>query len=275
MANADHNAVGKLVERTDLVSAHGFRLPAATRRSTNPRLALVSWIPLAIMNSLKVAKKRFRRTNNMIMESRRGLTYARSGLSRSILPTESRGERSELEAYVDAHDTGPGIWKWQHYLPIFERHFAKFKDNDVHVVEIGIYSGGSLDMWKKYFGERCHIHGIDISRSDCRSYASPGVDIHIGDQADPSFWEDFVNKVPQVDIVIDDGGHLTIQQRATLEGLQLFARVACTSAKTSLRKTTPSSTISSGSQEGCIRSSNHRLPSSKPSTPSTSTHMSA
>jgi hypothetical protein len=154
----------------------------------------------------------------MIVQSRRGLAYSRSGLSGGIMPTEARKERSELETYVDSHETGPGIWKWQHYLPIYERHFAKFQGTDVHVVEIGIYSGGSLDMWKKYFGPRCHIYGIDIA-PECRSYASLGVDIHIGDQADPSFWQDFVNKVPQVDIVIDDGGHQAFQQIATLEAL--------------------------------------------------------
>ena len=95
---------------------------------------------------------------------------------------------------------------------------AKFKGTDVHVVEIGVYSGGSLEMWRDYLGPRCHVYGVDIS-PDCLSYAEPGVDIFIGDQADKSFWADFVSKVPQIDIVIDDGGHEMFQQVATLEAL--------------------------------------------------------
>lgn len=155
---------------------------------------------------------------NMIVQSRRGLAYGRENLRQGLMPTERRTEMTELEEYVEAHKTGRGIWKWQHYLPIYERHFAKFKGREVHVVEIGVYSGGSLDMWRDYFGAQCHIYGIDIA-PDCRSYESEGIDIFIGDQADPGFWKEFIDRVPQVDIVIDDGGHQTFQQIATLEAL--------------------------------------------------------
>ncbi len=170
------------------------------------------------MKSLDAMKWRLGVVRNMLTQSRRGLAFGRAGLSRGLLPTEDGSETTELEAYVDAHETGRGIWKWQHYLPIYERHFAKFKGTDVHVVEIGIYSGGSLDMWREYFGPRCHVYGVDIS-PDCRSYEAEGIDIFIGDQADPSFWKRFVREVPRVDIVIDDGGHEAYQQIATLEAL--------------------------------------------------------
>jgi hypothetical protein len=48
-----------------------------------------------------------------------------------------------LERYFDTHTSGPGIWKWRHYFEIYHRHFARFVSTDVHVVEIGIFSGGS------------------------------------------------------------------------------------------------------------------------------------
>jgi hypothetical protein len=50
-------------------------------------------------------------------------------------------------------------------------------------------------------------------------YASDGVDVWIGDQADPAFWDRFLEAVPAFDIVIDDGGHQAFQQIATLEAL--------------------------------------------------------
>jgi hypothetical protein len=125
---------------------------------------------------------------------------------------------SRLQTYYDQHLAGPGIWKFRHYFPIYERHFAKFVDKEVHVVEIGVYSGGSLLMWRDYFGERAMVYGVDIEPA-CRAYEQTGIRIFIGDQADPDFWASFRDQVPTVDIVIDDGGHQPRQQIATLEAL--------------------------------------------------------
>ena len=123
-----------------------------------------------------------------------------------------------LEEYFDGHQTGPGIWKWRHYFPIYERHLSRFRGKEVHVVEIGVYSGGSIGMWQSYFGEGARIYGVDIS-PECRAYEGDGVQIFIGDQADKSFWNEFLDRVPRIDVVIDDGGHQPFQQIATLEAL--------------------------------------------------------
>jgi hypothetical protein len=123
-----------------------------------------------------------------------------------------------LERYFDAVSEGPGIWKWRHYFDIYHRHFQKFVGRPVVVVEIGIYSGGSLLMWRDYFGEQSRIVGVDIEPA-CRQYAADSIDVFIGDQQDRGFWRDFCRQVPRIDIVIDDGGHQPEQQIATLECL--------------------------------------------------------
>jgi Methyltransferase domain len=123
-----------------------------------------------------------------------------------------------LEEYFDSHTSGPGIWKWRHYFEIYHRHFEKFRGEEVHVVEIGVYSGGSLGMWKHYFGPRCRIYGVDIEPA-CRRYEDEQTEIFIGDQADELFWARFVEQVPRIDVVIDDGGHEPEQQITTLEAL--------------------------------------------------------
>ena len=123
-----------------------------------------------------------------------------------------------LERYFDSVTEGPGIWKWRHYFPIYHRHLAKFVGREVHIVEIGIYSGGSLPMWLDYFGESCQIYGIDIEPA-CVKHERDGVRVFIGDQADPAFWQRFVSELPRIDVVIDDGGHLAHQQIATLRSL--------------------------------------------------------
>ena len=121
-----------------------------------------------------------------------------------------------LESFFNARTTGRGIWKWLHYFEIYHRHFQKFVGKPCTLVEVGVYSGGSLDMWRDYFGPQCSIVGIDIDPA-CKSYKSEGTRIFIGDQADRAFWHNLREQVPRFDIVIDDGGHETHQQIVTLE----------------------------------------------------------
>lgn len=125
-------------------------------------------------------------------------------------------QTGRLKSYFDAHEEGRGIWKWNHYFDIYERHFSKFVGREVHVVEIGIYSGGSLEMWRSYFGANCHVYGVDIEEA-CRAYENEYTRVFIGDQADRRFWSMFKDRVPRVDILIDDGGHWPEQQATTLE----------------------------------------------------------
>lgn len=125
---------------------------------------------------------------------------------------------SELRAFFDARTSGPGIWKWLHYFDIYERYFSRLRHRPVHVLEIGIYSGGSLDMWRHYFGPQASLYGVDIEPA-CRAYEKAGTRIFIGDQADRAFWRRFREEVPALDIVIDDGGHSPDQQATTLEEL--------------------------------------------------------
>lgn len=139
------------------------------------------------------------------------------------LPTVATGvdpnpPTNVLETYFDAHTAGPGIYKWRHYFEVYHRHLAKFVGREVHVAEVGVFGGGSLAMWRSYFGERSQIYGID-QEPGCRMHGGTGIDVVIGDQASPRFWETFRADVPRLDVVIDDGGHEPYQQIATLEGV--------------------------------------------------------
>lgn len=129
-----------------------------------------------------------------------------------------RVEENPLLKYFREHQEGRGIWKFNHYFQAYERHFSRFRGREVHVLEIGVYSGGSLDMWRTYFGPKSRIYGVDIEPA-CKAYESDGVKILIGDQADRSFWQRARLEVPDLDIVIDDGGHAPEQQIVTLEEL--------------------------------------------------------
>jgi 23S rRNA U2552 (ribose-2'-O)-methylase RlmE/FtsJ len=112
--------------------------------------------------------------------------------------------------------------KWNPYFDIYEKHFSKFVDRAPTIVEIGVYGGGSLQMWRKYFGAEAQIIGIDIDSRVLRYQYDDNTAVVIGDQGNRQFWSDFVKKVPQIDIVIDDGSHIGSDQIATFESLFPF-----------------------------------------------------
>jgi len=59
-----------------------------------------------------------------------------------------------------------------------------------YVVEIGVFGGGSLPMWRTYFGERSRIYGV-FANPPVAFMRGPGIEIVIGDQSSPAFWEAF------------------------------------------------------------------------------------
>jgi hypothetical protein len=156
----------------------------------------------------------------------RGYRYAQElpapavGSAEADLDSADGRAQSEnpLERYFDEQTEGAGIWKWRHYFDIYDRHLARLRGRPVHIVEIGVYGGGSLQMWREYFGAGTHIYGIDIDPT-CRDLAGGDVDIFIGDQGDAEFWKTFLDTSPTIDVVLDDGGHWPEQQMVTLECL--------------------------------------------------------
>ncbi len=128
---------------------------------------------------------------------------------------------NELETYF-LENPGRMIHKWMHYFEIYDRHLARFRDTEVNVVEIGVYQGGSLQMWKQYFGPRASIWGIDIN-PQCRQFEEDRVRVLIGDQADRAFLSSVAAAAERIDVLIDDGGHTMRQQRATFE--ELFPKI--------------------------------------------------
>jgi hypothetical protein len=137
--------------------------------------------------------------------------------------TVHRAQSSDLQKYFDSGTLGGGIWKWKHYCDIYDRHFCRFRGQEVHVLEIGVYRGESLKMWREYFGPKAHIYGVDIDKN-CLAHEDNNIKIFIGDQADRRFWREFRRKVPTLDIVIDDGGHQPEQQIVSVEELLPFLR---------------------------------------------------
>ena len=110
------------------------------------------------------------------------------------------------------------IYKWVHYFDIYHRYFNKFRGRPVKMLEIGVYHGGSLQIWKDYFGSEANIVGIDIDPK-CKNLAEPQISIEIGDQANLIFLNEVAEKYGPFDIVLDDGGHTMEQQKVSFQAL--------------------------------------------------------
>lgn len=110
------------------------------------------------------------------------------------------------------------LTKWLHYFEIYHRHFQKYRNKPITVLEIGVYGGGSMQMWKDYFGPDVRIIGIDINPK-CKEYEDDQIEIYIGSQEDREFLNQLKKEIGSVDILIDDGGHTMNQQIVTFEEL--------------------------------------------------------
>jgi len=128
---------------------------------------------------------------------------------------------NDLKTYFDTN-TDRLIHKWEHYFEIYNRHFSPYRNKEIVILEIGVFQGGSLQMWKNYFGPKAKIYGIDID-PECKKYEEENIEIFIGSQSDPNFLAELKRKIPKIDILIDDGGHTMNQIKTSF--LELFDHV--------------------------------------------------
>lgn len=124
---------------------------------------------------------------------------------------------SELSTYFQENRTN-SINKWIHYFEIYEFWFKEYKNKPIVILEIGVFQGGSLKMWRSYFGENAKIFGIDIN-PECKQFETENTKIFIGSQEDPEFLNSIKKQLPKIDILIDDGGHYMNQQITSFETL--------------------------------------------------------
>lgn len=108
--------------------------------------------------------------------------------------------------------------KWLHYLDKYEHHFAPYRGTDVKMLEIGVFKGGSLEMWNSYFGPASTIFGVDID-PQCAGYETANTKVRIGSQDDPAFLRSVIDEMGTPDIILDDGSHVAKHQEVSFDVL--------------------------------------------------------
>ncbi len=106
--------------------------------------------------------------------------------------------------------------KHDSYFQVYEELFGKYVGKEITFVEVGVLNGGSLFMWRDYFGPKATIIGVDLNPA-AKKWEQEGFKIYIGSQSDPTFWDGLFADIGQVDVVLDDGGHTNRQQIITTD----------------------------------------------------------
>jgi hypothetical protein len=132
------------------------------------------------------------------------------------VPIEERYRTAMHRAFYE--NIGSAVHKWRHYLDIYDRYLSYYCGKPVSILEIGVSRGGSLAMWRRYFGEDAKIFGIDIN-PECVHVGGTNVKVRIGSQADPAFLRSVIAEMGGVDIIVDDGSHNASHQRISFETL--------------------------------------------------------
>ena len=104
--------------------------------------------------------------------------------------------------------------KHTNYFEVYDKLMNKFVGESITFVEIGILDGGSLFMWRDFFGKNARIIGVDLN-PEATKWREHGFEIFIGDQSDSNFWAEFFSEIGNIHVLLDDGGHRNDQQIVT------------------------------------------------------------
>lgn len=104
------------------------------------------------------------------------------------------------------------------YFQVYDELFQKYRNQAITFVEVGVLNGGSLFMWRDFFGKEARIIGIDLN-PEAKKWEACGFEIFIGNQGEQEFWSQTLPLIGEIDIILDDGGHTYKQQVVTIESV--------------------------------------------------------
>jgi len=102
------------------------------------------------------------------------------------------------------------------YTKYYSMFFERYRYAYVNVLDVGTWTGASLKMWKEYF-ENGNIYGLDYE--DKSQYDEDRIQTFIADQSVPEQLIDVISKIPELDIIVEDGSHRSPHQILTFATL--------------------------------------------------------
>jgi SAM-dependent methyltransferase len=101
------------------------------------------------------------------------------------------------------------------YLENYELHFGHLREKPIRLLELGVYHGGSLLMWHKYFSKGLVV-GLDLQPNPLKEMPDR-VRFYQGSQSDGTLLDLVARECAPdgFDIVIDDAAHIGTLARAS------------------------------------------------------------
>lgn len=99
------------------------------------------------------------------------------------------------------------------YEPFYEALLGHLRDDPIKLLEIGIWRGASLRMWRDYF-PRAQVYGFD--NYDGFLFEEDRITTMLVDQSDRAQLATAMETIGQVDVILDDGSHNVIHQQISL-----------------------------------------------------------
>ena len=105
------------------------------------------------------------------------------------------------------------------YIENYEKHFGRLRDAPVKLFELGVYHGGSLQMWQEFF-DNGTIVGLDRNPNPFDSLPER-VHFYQGSQDDKVLLDRIANDraAEGFDIIIDDAAHVGTLARSSFRTL--------------------------------------------------------
>ncbi len=94
------------------------------------------------------------------------------------------------------------------YTAIYAEMFWQLRDEPITLLEIGVWEGASMAMWREYFS-RAAIVGVDVDTGRARNDYIEGTHIRQADVTDEAALRRVIDEFGSFDVVIDDGAHLS------------------------------------------------------------------
>lgn len=123
-------------------------------------------------------------------------------------PTAYNGAATLQEFIRSRSSTDKRVQKWTSYLPTYERYFGPLRGCDVNILELGVQSGGSQEMWLHFFGPMAHSYGVDME-AKVLAFNNARITNMIGDIGSAAFLESVCDRIPRLDVIIDDASHIS------------------------------------------------------------------
>jgi hypothetical protein len=122
-----------------------------------------------------------------------------------LLPLRHLGGYYGTRKFAAGAGSTGGEYEGVDYAAVYERYLRSWRRRRFALLELGVYRGESLRMWRAYF-PRAKIVGLDIDPNAARR--ATGFEVFIGSQDDTKLLARVRDALQGLDVVIDDASHL-------------------------------------------------------------------